>query len=284
MRVDVGGMRLWFDVGGAGLEPHGSDMRSRPTLLLLHGGPGGFDHSYFKPDFAAAASFAQVVYLDLPGHGRSDWGDAEAWGFEMAGDAVHGFCQRLGIDRPVVLGHSFGGPVAIAYASRHPDHPAGLVLQSTFARFDFDRVVEGFRDLAGDDIAAIVRRSYKGDPTVTSEEWERCWKLFGPWVPGEVERSRIPRNEALNEAGGRLMLEFDLRADLAGIRCPTLVSVGALDPISPVWAGQEMIDGLTGADVELDVIEDAGHFPWRDRPKRYWESLEAFVAYIDGPW
>ena len=42
-----------------------------PTIVLLHGGPGGYDHSYFKPDFAPLTAVAQVVYLDLRDHGRS---------------------------------------------------------------------------------------------------------------------------------------------------------------------------------------------------------------------
>ena len=82
MHIDVNGTRLWFDVDGPALVPDGSEMRQRPTVVLVHGGPGSFDHSYFKPDFARLAEHAQVVYLDLRGHGRSDWGDAAAWSFE----------------------------------------------------------------------------------------------------------------------------------------------------------------------------------------------------------
>ena len=43
-------------------------------VVLLHGGPGSFNHTYFKPEFARLPEVAQVVYLDLYGHGRSDWG------------------------------------------------------------------------------------------------------------------------------------------------------------------------------------------------------------------
>ena len=71
MQVTVNGTRLWFDVDGAVLVPDGAVMRERPTILLLHGGPGSYDHSYFKPDFAALTNHAQVVYLDLRDHGRS---------------------------------------------------------------------------------------------------------------------------------------------------------------------------------------------------------------------
>lgn len=280
MRVEIEGTRLWFDIDGLGLVPEQRTMRTRPTVLLLHGGPGGFDHSYFKPDFSRLTEFAQVVYLDLPGHGRSDWGPAEAWTFEWAGDLVHAFCESLEIVRPVVFGHSFGGPVAMSYGSRHPGHPGGLILQSTMARFDLDRVVDGFRDRYGGEIADIVQRSYLGDPNLTADQWAQCWTLFGPWVPGETEKARIPRNEGLNVAGGELMLRFDLISELAGVRTPTLVSVGDMDPITPVWASEIILDGLPDGLGRLDVIKNAGHFPWQDQPEPYWSSVRRFVESV----
>lgn len=150
MDVDVNGTRLWFDVDGSALVPDRSQMRQRPTVVLVHGGPGVYDYSYFKPDFGRLAEHAQVVYLDLRGHGRSDWGDAGAWSFETCADDVRIFCDTVGIARPIVLGHSMGGPVVLLYGARHPGHAAGLVVQSGFARWDTPRLVEGFRRVAGD--------------------------------------------------------------------------------------------------------------------------------------
>ena len=51
MFVQVNGVRLYFDVEGAGLVPDGAGLREKPTLVLLHGGPG-FDHALFKPAFS----------------------------------------------------------------------------------------------------------------------------------------------------------------------------------------------------------------------------------------
>ena len=76
MRVETNGIGLWFDVDGPALVPDGPEMRERPTVVLLHGGPGSFDHSYFKPDFARLAASAQVVYLVL--------GDAKAEAVKLA--------------------------------------------------------------------------------------------------------------------------------------------------------------------------------------------------------
>ena len=126
MHVLVNGVRLFFDVEGASLVPDGRTMREKPTLVLLHGGPG-LDHSIYKPAFRALADVAQVVYLDHRGNGRSEPGAREAWSLAQWGDDVRGFCDALGIAHPVVLGISFGGTVAMAYATRHPEHPAKLI-------------------------------------------------------------------------------------------------------------------------------------------------------------
>lgn len=78
MRILVNGVRLFCDVEGGSLVPDGPAMREKPTLLLLHGGPG-FDHSIYKPAFSALSDVAQVVFLDHRGNGRSDPGPCESW-------------------------------------------------------------------------------------------------------------------------------------------------------------------------------------------------------------
>ena len=70
MFVEINGAKLFFDVEGASLVPDGPRMRAKPTLLLLHGGPG-FDHTLYKPAFSALANVAQIIYLDHRGNGRS---------------------------------------------------------------------------------------------------------------------------------------------------------------------------------------------------------------------
>ena len=122
MRVLVNGVRLFFDVEGAGLVPDGPAMREKPTLLLLHGGPG-FDHSIYKPALSALADIAQVVFLDHRGNGRSDPGPAGGLDAGPVGRRRAGVLRGAGIERPIVLGMSFGGTVALAYATRHPPHP-----------------------------------------------------------------------------------------------------------------------------------------------------------------
>jgi pimeloyl-ACP methyl ester carboxylesterase len=282
MHVEVNGTRLWFDVDGPALVPKGPEMRQRPTVVLLHGGPGSYDHSYFKPDFARLASEAQVAYLDLRGHGRSAWGDPAEWSFEVCADDLRAFCDTLGIAKPVVYGHSMGGFIAMLYGARHPGHAAALVLQSTNARFDLGRLVEGFRRFGGDEVAELAERDYGGHP-VSDGEWARVFAKFGPQVPGEQELARRIRNPELGEHGMELLRRFDAVDQLAHVDCPTLVGVGELDPVTPVAAAREIYDALPDGIARLEVIEGAGHFPWKDAPDRYWPLLNEFVRTATVP-
>ena len=90
-------------------------MIERPTLLLLHGGPGA-DHSLFKPEFAAVSDVAQIVYLDQRGSGRSDTSSPAMWNWQQWADDVAAFCRTLDIPRPVLVGASSGALVALKCA------------------------------------------------------------------------------------------------------------------------------------------------------------------------
>jgi pimeloyl-ACP methyl ester carboxylesterase len=148
MRVQVGDGRLFFDVDGAKLVPDGTTMRERPTLLLLHGGPG-FDHSSYKPNLSALTDSAQLIYLDHRSNGRSDRTGPERWTLPHWGDDVRDFCDALEIEKPVVMGTSFGGFVAMAYATRHPDHPGQLSCAPLASKWRPERVLEAFERIGG---------------------------------------------------------------------------------------------------------------------------------------
>jgi proline iminopeptidase len=276
MDVEVNGARLWFDVDGPALVPHGSDMRERPTVVLVHGGPAVWDHSYFKPDFAPLAEHAQVVYLDLRGHGRSEWAEVAAWSFEACADDVRVFCDTVGIARPVVFGHSMGAPIVLLYGARHPGHAAGLIIQSGFARFDIPRLVEGFRRVAGDEVAEIAGRSYR-DEAVADDEWRRVAAAFGPHVPDPDQRRRPRENLELSGHGMDLVRRTDILDQLRAITSPTLVAVGDLDPVTPVGAAEEIVDALPKDVAQLKVIDGAGHWAWKDAPEHFWPMMVAFI-------
>ena len=123
MRVDIGGLRLFVDIDGFALRPDGPRMTEKPVVILVHGGPG-FDHTIQKSFAPRLAEFAQVLCYDQRGHGRSDRAAPESWSLAQWADDIVALCDALEIRKPVVLGSSFGGMVAQAYAIRHPAHPA----------------------------------------------------------------------------------------------------------------------------------------------------------------
>src|SRR5438046_139635 len=227
VKVDIGGARIWFDVEGAKLSADGPHMRERPTLLPLHGGPG-FDHSYFKPSHAALADISQVVYIDHRGNGRSDFSTPEHWNLDQWGDDLRAFIEVLGIERPVVLGLSFGGFVAQSFALRHPAHVGKLILASTAAKFRVDRVLEAFGRMHGAGAREVAAKFWgnASDPAVVEHYLQICFPLYNPAPPDPDMASRSTFNPAMIAhffgAGGE-GYRFDFLPLLKSIRCPTLV-------------------------------------------------------------
>ena len=223
VRVQVGDVRLFFDVEGAQLVPDGTLMRERPTLLLLHGGPG-FDHSQFKPCFGQLRDMAQVIYLDHRENGRSDRSSDGRSSLERWADDVRAFCDALEIRRPIVLGASFGGFVAQAYATRHPDHPRALILCSTSARHREDRVLDMFERLGGREAREVAATYLRDTSTETMAEYARlCLPLYTrrPEDPDAMIRTLPHANFELTVAFFRGEFHrFDFRDALAPSAVP----------------------------------------------------------------
>ena len=136
MRARIRDTEIFFDVEGAALVPDGSRMVERPVAFLLHGGPGG-DHSGFKPAYAPLAERMQLIYVDHRGQGRSARGPRESYTLDNNVEDVEALRQHLGLDKVVVIGVSYGGMVALTYASRYPDSVSHLVAVVTSPSYRF---------------------------------------------------------------------------------------------------------------------------------------------------
>ena len=278
MRAKVGDVNLFFDVEGAKLRPDGSKMREVPTVLLLHGGPG-FDHSNFKPDFSRLAEIAQVVYLDHRGNGRSDRGDRKKWNLENWGDDVRAFCDVLEIQHPIVVGVSFGGMVAMSYASRHPDHPAKLVLSSTAARLRTDRSLAMFEQLGGAEVRETARKFFDEPGPATVEEFQKkCFPVYNRTPMGPEFTKRAVTNFDLTfEFFRNESRSFNLLPGLAQIKCPTLIAAGVHDPITPLDDSKDIAAAMSPGVARLEVFDNAGHGAHRDQPDRFFKLLNEFI-------
>ena len=282
MFVEVNGAKLYFNVEGAGLVPDGPGMRKKPTLLLLHGGPG-FDHTGYRPAFSALSDVAQVIYLDHRGNGRSSGDDPADWTLAQWGDDVRGFCDALGIENPVVLGTSFGGFVAQSYAARHPAHPAKLILVSTAAKVEFPVVFDAFERLGGAEARQAAEEYWLAPSSETRRRYrDVCLPLY--WARPSSHGLALSRaiirdavaihfNGPANEHG-----RMDFRDALRTVRCPVLVMAGERDPITPIPFSEEIVRCLPEHLVRFERFPGCGHGVQADDPGRAFAVLRDFIA------
>jgi proline iminopeptidase len=287
MHVSVNGVRLFFDVEGTKFVPDGPMMREKPALLMLHGGPG-FDHSVYRPAYSALADIAQIVYLDHRGNGRSEDGAREGWNLAQWGDDVQAFCQALGIVDPIVLGASFGGMVALAYATRHPTHPSRLILISTEAAGGsyLEQRVALFERFGGRQVGALARRRFleeQGHPDQASvAAWVRLAMPHYTRVPRDPDMARraVSRGEVLQwfaRPGGESR-SFNFFPDLHRIQCPTLVLGGEDDPIHPIESQADIAAALLPHLVRFERFADCRHACIQDAPEQTLAAIRGFIT------
>ena len=282
MHVEVNGAQIYFDIEGCKLVPDGTRMREKPTLLLLHGGPGA-DHSICKPAFSALTDIAQVVYLDHRGNGRSTGNDPDTWNLAQWGDDVKAFCDTLGIEKPVVLGTSFGGFVAQSYMTRHPDHPAAVILVSTAAAMDFEKVYEAFKRIGGPDIRGVAEAYWSAPSPETRMAYrEICLPYYTAsdaigtdWLARTVVRDEVSQH--FNGPGNEQYV-MDFRHELPNVRCPTLILVGEEDPITPPAFSLEIAECIPSGYGQLVRVDGAGHGVVSDKPEEMFALIRRFVA------
>jgi proline iminopeptidase len=274
------GVRLFVDIEGAGLVPDGATMREKPTLVLLHGGPG-YDHSGFKPAFSRLADVAQIVYYDHRGHGRSDRRPATEWTLDTFADDVVRLCDALGVVKPVVLGQSFGGFVAQRYIARHPAHARKVVLSSTSPHLGLDRKLAVFERLGGAEAREVARRFWTAPSAATWAPYNVVCKPHYNTVPpiNDDASQRIVFNEDIlfASAGGEQQT-MNLLPGLAHAQCPVLVMAGALDPVCPLADSQDIAAALPVSLVQLAVFDRSGHGAWRDEPDAAFARLREFIT------
>lgn len=280
MRVEIEpGVRLFVDIDGASLAPDGSAMRAKPTLVLLHGGPG-YDHSGFKPAFSRLADIAQIVYVDHRGHGRSDRRPAGEWTLDTFADDVVRLCAALGIERPIVLGQSFGGFVAQRYIERHPAHAAKVILSSTSPHLGLARKLAMFERLGGTPAREAAERFWRAPSAATWAPYRQvCLPLYNTRPADPQAGQRLVLNEEIlfASAGGEQQ-SMNLLAGLGRASCPVLVMAGALDPVCPLDDSRDIAAALPASLTALAVFEGSGHGAWRDEPEAAFARLREFIA------
>jgi pimeloyl-ACP methyl ester carboxylesterase len=286
MRISVGDVSLWFDVSGPSVIPQGDTTVERPVLVAVHGGPG-LDHISVKAALVPLADDFQILYPDLRGHGRSDHSSAEFWNLRTWADDLRRLCDALGLNKPVILGSSFGGFVALTYAALFPDHPGGVILANTTGGHrDQQRVIEAFRRVGGDEAAAAIQRSFTEDTEEADAEFKRvCYPLYSG-KSGWAEESRLSRARTITSLDvsshyyRHELPAFDPWSMTGAVRCPVLLLAGEDDPICPLPVVEELASRLPAETTRLVRLPGARHTIFRDRPDLAFPAVRDFVSHL----
>ena len=287
MKLAVNGTELYFDVVGSGLDT-ARGFRQRPTLILLHGGPG-FDHSYLRPWLDPVSEIAQLVYVDERGCGRSQRHTHEYYQLGIMADDVVLLCKTLGIEHPIVLGQSFGGFVALSIAQRHPGFAKGLILFDTSPAwtggYDLDALEQMVGGQRGKELREVAYKESTGQATEAElkrfeqEIMPLYWHQgFKPeYVEGLFSNSFVNMDIATYMMG-TLSKEYNLRPYLPEIKVPALVLQGRYDWVTPMAGAQEMARRIPHA--QLHVFEHSGHMVFMEEPEELVSVITQWIAEI----
>ncbi len=267
---------------------------SGTALLLINGGPGWSSEHMAGVAEVLARSWC-VIRFDQPGTRGSPVSIAPASvGFDAIVEDIERLRTRLGIRQWAVLGHSFGGMVAMAYAVRHRAAVTRLALSAPGApTLDFltwyqdsltARLSEKDRGL----VTGLFEH-LQSDPTDRSAAADLV-RAMAPAYVVDARGVRLLRSTIDDTtwdvavaatvwnsmAGGA----YDLREALPSIRVPTLIVHGAQDALGTAIA-RGIADAIPGA--ERVEIDGAAHIIWLDRPDAYWTALERFLRAGGAP-
>ena len=275
-RIQVRDTSLYVSITGTGYP-----------LVLMHGGPGA-DHLTLLPLRELADQFTLIFY-DHRCNGRSHGAPVSSMTFEnLTADADALRCE-LGYDRWAVLGHSFGGHVALEYALRYPGSVSHLVLVDTGADSRWSQQ-NAAQVLAGRGYSRekteLVRRWFNGEfePRQMSLILMRIGSAYysrpslslvaRDLIRGEW-RSKM-RPEAMIFGGRHLLKGWTVVDRLGEITAPTLIIAGRDDFIFPPEHQRELAAGIPGA--RLELIDQAGHNPHAEQPAAVMRAIRDFIS------
>ena len=256
-------------------------------LLLMHGGPS-LDHWSLMPFRQCAGQFTLIFY-DHRCNGRSAGAVVSSMTIENLTADAEALRQELGIERWAVLGHSFGGHVALEYALRYPASLSHLVLLDTGGDAHWAR--QNAPDLLArrgysPEKVELVRRWFTGEFT-PREYVPMALRIAGAyshrsslWLTarGALEggwRTRY-RPQAFIFAGRHLLNGWTVMDRLGQITVPTLVMAGRDDFIFPPECQRELAAGIPHA--RLQIIDRAGHNPHAEQTAEVMAAVRHFLC------
>ena len=260
------------------------DSGEGPAVLFIHGLAGS--HRNWSHLLDRLRIDHRVVAPDLFGHGAS----AKPMGDYSLG--AHAATQRdlldhLGIERVTMVGHSFGGGIAMQFCYLFPDRVERLVLVSSGglgrdvsallrsatlpgAEWVLPLVASGWVRGRAESVGHLLGKvGWRASPDMTE-----AWRGFTSLADADSRRAFLATTRSVIDPGGQTVNAKDNL--LTAITIPTLIVWGTQDRMIPAWHATTALEGIAGSRVEL--FEGAGHFPHLDDPERFAELLGDFTA------
>jgi pimeloyl-ACP methyl ester carboxylesterase len=249
---EIGGRRIacWVN--------NGSFLPDRATLVFIHGSGG--DHTNWIQQYTPLKTTFHIAALDLPGHGRSAGpGEREVPAYV---EWVKQILDGLGIIKPVMIGHSLGAAICLAFVIRYGDAARAVVPVGGGVKMPVNpAILEGLRKDPGAIIALAAKLS------VAKPNRERLSGLLAESL-SRVDPEIIHGDFSACDG-------LDITEAIAAIRIPALVICGADDKMTPPSLSQRIRDGIPGA--RLSLIEGTGHFVMLENPAAFNTILADFV-------
>ena len=284
----VGDVNLWVEQIGEGIP-----------MVLISGGPGT-SHHYFHPHYSNFRNAARIVYYDMRGVGLSDYErGSSGYSIMQAVEDLERLRQKLGYQKWVINGLSFGGVIAQMYALKYPEHLLGMVMVSSalpmsidigLGKRQFDFLTEEEQDKIRSIYSIGGRRVRPVHSDEVSQKLQRSM-LFNAFMNGDWKRrhvtkwteddiARYVRYEFVHDKDYYAeMLQDYFRYDLKDLfkTCPipTLIIEGEWD-----LAYSETKPGVMKSQfpkAQYILISDAGHVPWEEKPNEFFDILRDFI-------
>jgi proline iminopeptidase len=265
--LDRGDLRLFTREVGDG-----------PRVFVLHGGPGA-QHDYLLPDFDELARERKLFYYDQRGGGRSVVPRSMEVSWRDHVEDLRWLIEITGSSPATLLGYSWGGLLALLFATQHANMIGRLALVSPApataeARAEFER---RFAARSRDPRIVAARRDLQRSGLRATDPDRYSQRLFELSVAGYFadpdrahDLSRFTLTGRVQRSVWESLGEYDIRDELSRVNTPALVVHGAHDPI-PLESARETASLLRA---RLEVLPDSGHVP-------YLEEKEAFLSLLN---
>lgn len=263
-------------------------------IIIIHGGPD-FDHNYLLPDMDRLSSYFHLIYYDQRGRGRSGGNvQPEQVTIESEIEDLDGLREYFHQDTIAVLGHSFGGLLAMEYATRRPHRVSHLILMNTAPASHQDLMFfrQERRRKMSDDLdkmkAISTTAKYQDGDIETEAEYYRIHfrsairrpehldivikSLRVGMTPDGIRKARSIENRLYEQTW--LKSKYNLLPKLNRLTIPTLVIHGDYDFV-PLECATHIAQAIPGA--RLVVLNECGHFSYLERPDRIGEEVSSFM-------